>query len=94
MLRCKAFTLLLFCIWFYSSTSFSHSLIQDTKKEVKIETDGGVLHLIPLNERTVRVSFHKEEKHLYPDELIYSEQVKVPTYRVIQDEETVTLQMA
>lgn len=93
MLRCKTVTLLLCCLSLYSFTSFSHPLIQDTKNEVKIENDGGILHLIPLNERTIRVTFKKKESNLYPDELIYNEQVKVPAYRVKQDAETITLQL-
>ena len=61
MLRCKAFTLLLSVYGSIPLLLFTF-LIKDTKK-VKIETDNGVLHLIPLN-GVCRVSFHKK-KHLY-----------------------------
>lgn len=93
MSRCKTVLLFFCCLILFSFTSSPWSQFQDTGKGVKIETDGGVLHLIPLNERTIRVSFKKKELHLYPDELIYYEKVKTPAYQVMHDAKTITLKM-
>src|SRR5690606_34993429 len=93
MSRCKTVLLFFCCLILFSFTSSPWSQFQDTGKGVRIETDGGVLHLIPLNERTIRVSFRKKKLHLYPDELIYCEKVKIPAYQVMHDAETITLKM-
>lgn len=86
--------LLIFCsLILLSFTSTSQSQFHDTGKGVIIETDGGALHLIPLNERTIRVTFKKAETDLYPEELIYTETVATPPYKVIENEETISIEL-
>jgi alpha-D-xyloside xylohydrolase len=86
--------LLIFCsLILLSFTSTSQSQFHDTGKGVMIETDGGALHLIPLNERTIRVTFKKAETDLYPEELIYTETVATPPYKVIENEETISIEL-
>lgn len=86
--------LLIFCsLILLSFTSPPQSQFHDTGKGVMIETDGGALHLIPLNERTIRVTFKKAEADLYPEELIYTETVATPPYKVIENEETISIEL-
>lgn len=90
-----AILLLLLCSLFLLSFA-QEPLIRhlDTGKGVVVGTDGGTLHLLPLNEGTIRVIYRKTEADLYPDELIYREQVETPAYRIIEDEGSITLELA
>lgn len=86
--------LLIFCsLILLSFTPPPQSQFHDTGKGVMIEIDGGALHLIPLNERTIRVTFKKAEADLYPEELIYTETVATPPYKVIENEETISIEL-
>ncbi|MEL7599253.1 MAG: TIM-barrel domain-containing protein [Proteiniphilum sp.] len=89
-------SLLLFLgsLFLLSFTPAPHNRHLDTGKGVVIGTDGAALHLIPLNEGTIRVIFTKAEANLYPDELIYREQVATPAYRVIEDAASITMELA
>lgn len=64
---------------------------KDTGKGAIIETEGGTLRLIPLNNQTIRVTFLKRDLDLYPEELVYIEQNEVPAYRIFEDKESVSM---
>ena len=89
-------SLLLFLgsLYLLSFTPVPHNRHLDAGKGVVIGTDGAALHLIPLNEGTIRVIYKKAEANLYPDELIYREQVATPAYRVIEDAASITMELA
>ncbi len=60
---------------------------------VTIKTDRGTLHLIPLNDRTVRVRFEQKETKLYPDELIYKGKTISPSYKVVEDDGEIRVEL-
>ena len=89
----KSLLLIICCLHLSPVTPKGQYQVRDTGKGVMIETGEGSLHLIPLNERTIRVTFKKREAKLYPDELIYSEQVATPPYNVIEDSESFCMEL-
>lgn len=60
---------------------------------VTIKTDRGTLHLIPLNDRAVRVRFEQKETKLYPDELIYKGKTISPSYKVVEDDGEIRVEL-
>ena len=93
MSHCKTVLLIACWLMLLSFTAIPQSQMQDTGKGVMIETDGGILRLIPQNERTIRVTFKKSETQLYPEELIYSKQVTTPHYRVTEDDALIRMEL-
>lgn len=93
MPRCKTVSLIACWLMLLSFSSSPRSPVPDAGKGVMIETGGGMLRLTPLNERSIRVTFTKKERRLYPEELVYSEQVTPPPYRVSEDETSIRMEL-
>ncbi|MFA7390454.1 MAG: hypothetical protein WCZ71_08740, partial [Proteiniphilum sp.] len=93
MPRCKTVSLIACWLMLLSFSASPRSPVPDAGKGVMIETGGGMLRLTPLNERSIRVTFTKKERRLYPEELVYSEQVTPPPYRVSEDETSIRMEL-
>lgn len=65
-------------------TALLYTACTGGKKSVVLELDGGTLTLLPLNPNTVRVQF-TQPGSVPMEELIYTEKVRAPKFRVTED---------
>lgn len=66
---------------------------KDNERCVNIQTNNGTLTLIPLTENSVRVQFTQPDTTHVLEELIYTEALPVPAFKVKQTRNNVTLSM-
>jgi alpha-D-xyloside xylohydrolase len=75
---------------FTSPEKFPYS---DTGNQVNIQIDGGVLTLEPLNDNALRIRYRQPGADLYPEDIVYTESVATPPYKVREDTEAIRLVM-
>ena len=84
-------TLFLFTLLIASFTVFAQS--ESFKNSgVDIELPAGILSLQPLNQNAVRIRFTKE-KNIPEQELIYTEEVESPVYKIKEDSKSLKLSL-
>ena len=84
-------TLFLFTLLIASFTVFAQS--ESFKNSgVDIELPAGILSLQPLNQNAVRIRFTKEKK-IPEQELIYTEEVESPVYKIKEDSKSLKLSL-
>lgn len=84
-------TLFLFTLLIASFTVFAQSK-SFKNSGVDIELPAGILSLQPLNQNAVRIRFTKE-KNIPEQELIYTEEVESPVYKIKEDSKSLKLSL-
>lgn len=79
------------CLLQFSLTSHAGTLQGDHPHGITIVIGNGTLALEPLNDNAIRVRYHLSSVQLYPEEMVYTEEVAPPYYEVREDEETISL---
>ena len=73
--------------------SFSTLHARNAEKGFKLHVNEGELILEPLNDNAIRVRYQKAGDAFYPEDIIYTESVSTPKYKVIEDANTVKIEL-
>lgn len=73
--------------------SFSTLHARNAEKGFKLHVNEGELILEPLNDNAIRVRYQKAGDAFYPEDIIYTESVSTPKYKVKEDAKTVKIEL-
>ena len=89
----QSILLFISCSLQLSFASHAGTLQGDSPDGITIAVGGDTLTLEPLNDNAIRVRYQQAAVQLYPEDIVYTEEVMTPHYEVREDEETIRLIM-
>lgn len=89
----QSILLFISCSLQLSFASHAGTLQGDSPDGITIAVGGDTLTLEPLNDNAIRVRYPYSAVQLYPEDIVYTEEVMTPHYEVREDEETIRLIM-
>lgn len=87
----QAILLFISCTLQLSLASYAGTLQGDSPDGITIAVGGDTLTLEPLNDNAIRVRYQQAAVQLYPEDIVYTEEVTTPHFEVREDEETIRL---